>query len=346
MKKDKNILITGASGLAGSHIAQYFSKYEKNLFCLVRKGSDISFIKDLPVKIIYGDILDPKGLETIFAGMDWIIHTAAKVTDWGNLDDYIQTNVTGTENVLNAVLRNNIKNVIITGSVSSYGEENSTVLKDETCPFSSHYPYAFDRFLPAGMNHYRDTKAESTRRSMAFAMQHGINLTVIEPVWIFGENESRSGFYEYLQIARSGMPFMPGSKSNTFHVIYAPELARAYYLAFQKELTGTHRIIIGNRTPENMQHIYGLFCMEAGLKQPRLIPKWAIYPVALAMEGIYQLLKCRNHPILMRSRVNMFYDSIGFSTKNAERLIGFTNGVDLETGISNTVQWYKKNNRI
>jgi nucleoside-diphosphate-sugar epimerase len=346
MEGETNILITGASGLVGGHIAHFFSRHEKNLYCLVRKGSNIDFIKDLPIKIIYGDITDLPGLESHFKGMDWIIHTAAKVADWGNYSDYYSTNVTGTLNVMEAASRNHILNVISTGSVSSYGEENSDVRKDESFGFRSHYSYAFDHILPAGMNHYRDTKAEATRRSLAFATEHGMNLTVLEPVWIYGENEFSSGFHEYLKIAKSGFPFMPGCRSNTFHVIYAEELARAYYLAFQKKLTGTRRIIIGNREPDNMQAIYEIFCREAGLKKPVNIPKWIIYPFALFMESIFLALKRPSPPLLIRSRVNMFYDSIGFSTEKAEKILGFTNEVDLETGIRKTVNWYKKNKWI
>lgn len=346
MDNDANILVTGASGLVGGHIAHYFSRHENNVHCLVRKGSNIDFIRDLPVKIIYGDITDLAGLTTLFKGMDQIIHTAAKVADWGEYADFYRTNVTGTLNVMEAAFRNNIRDVISTGSVSSYGEENSSVRKDESFGFRCHYPYAFDRILPSGMNHYRDTKAESTRQSMAFATAHGMNLTVLEPVWIYGENEFSSGFHEYMKIAASGFPFMPGSRNNTFHVIYAGELARAYYLAYQKKLAGVRRIIIGNREPDNMQSIYGLFCREAGLKQPRNVPKWLIYPVALVMESMFLLLKRTTPPLLLRSRVNMFYDSIGFSTANAEKILGFRNEVDLKSGICKTVQWYKKNNLI
>jgi nucleoside-diphosphate-sugar epimerase len=346
MDKKTNILITGATGLVGSHVTRYFSGYDYNVYCLVRKDSNLKFINGLPVQILYGDITDLDTLESLFRGMDWIIHTAAKVTDWGDFADYYRTNVTGTLNVMEAAYRNKILNVISTGSVSSYGEENSSVLKDETFGFNSHYPYAFDSLLPAGMNHYRDTKAEATRQSMAFATVHGMNLTVIEPVWIYGENEFSSGFYEYLKIARSGFPFMPGSRSNTFHIIYAGELARAYYLAFQKQLTGVRRIIIGNVQPDNMQSIYGLFCKEAGLRKPRNIPKWLIYPVALIMESVFFLLNKTSPPLLMRSRVNMFYDSIGFSTMNAEKTLGFRNEVSLETGIRKTVQWYKEHKWI
>jgi nucleoside-diphosphate-sugar epimerase len=196
------------------------------------------------------------------------------------------------------------------------------------------------------MNHYRDTKAESTRQAIAFAKRQCMNLTVLEPVWVYGENEFNSGFYEYLKTAVSGFPFMPGCRTNTFHVIYAGELARAYYLAFQKELTGIHRLIIGNQEPESMQSIYEGLCREAGVKKPGNIPKWIIYPLAVAMESISYILKWSSPPLLTRSRVNMFYDSIGFSTINAEKILGFSNQVDLKTGIHKTVQWYKKNNLL
>lgn len=338
-----NILITGASGLAGGHIARYFSEQGVNLTCMVREGSDISFIRDLPVKIVTGDVTDPGGLAKLFKGMDVIVHTAAKVADWGKYSDFHRVNVTGTLNVLRAAAENGIRRVITLGSVSSYGEEDSDCLKDETFPFRSHYPYAFDRLLPAGMNHYRDTKAEATRRAMDFAAGNGMNLTVLEPVWIYGENESGSGFYEYLKAAASGVPFMPGCRSNTFHVIYAGELARACWIAIRKPPAGACRIIIADKKPGNMRHIYGLFCREAGVKQPRRIPKGLIYPVALIMEGVALLIKKSSPPLLIRSRVNMFYDSIGFSTEKAEKILGFTSRVDLETGIRNTVAWYKKN---
>lgn len=346
MENNKNILITGASGLVGGHVARCFAKSGNNIFCMVRKESDVSFISDLPVTIVYGDVTDREGLEKLFEGMDWIIHTAGRVADWGKYDDYYRTNVTGTMNVMEAASVNNIRDVIITGSVSSYGEENSPVLKDESWGFRSHYHYALDRIMPSGMNNYRDTKAEATRRAVEFAAKNGINLTVLEPVWIYGENEFSSGFYEYVTIARSGMPFMPGCKTNTFHVVYAAELARAYWLVFVKRPAGINRIIIGDPKPENMRYIYGLFCREAGVKQPRMIAKWLIYPIAVMIEAFGHLVNQKSAPLLMRSRVSMFYDSIGFSVEKAEKMLGFRSEVDLETGIRNTVAWYWQHGRL
>lgn len=341
MAELKNILITGASGFIGGHVVRHFADSPVSLHCLIRPGSSTAFIADLPVNLVYGDITDLPGLEKSFAGMDAVIHTAAMARDWGAFDDFYRVNVEGTLNVLKAALKNGIRRLILTGSVSSYGEEDSRTLKDETSPYNPHYRYAFDRRLPSGMNHYRETKALSTSESISYAEENGMSLTILEPVWVYGENEKGSGFYEYLKTVSSGMFMMPGCRTNTHHVIYAGELARAYYLAYTAGLEGIHRIIIGNEMPENMQRIYSLFCREAGVRPPVNIPRPLVFPAAVAAEWLWTKLRRASPPLLTRSRVNMFYDSIGFDTRKAERLLSFRNRVPLEGGIRNTVQWYK-----
>ena len=343
MSDRKKIFVTGASGLLGGHIVRYFSGFPVQLYGLVRKESNLSYIHDLPVNLVYGDIRDPERLEAQMNGMDAVIHTAAMVGDWGGYEDFYTVNVLGTLNILRAALKNGISSVIITGSVSSYGEEHCMALKDEEWPDNPHYRYFLHRVLPSAMNFYRETKALSTNEAVAFAEKNVMNLTILEPVWIYGENESRSGFYEYLKAVSRGMIAMPGNKSNLFHVIYAKELARAFYLAFEKNLPGIHRIIIGNENPQRLRQIHEQFCIEADLKPPFILPWFLVYPVAFVMEMISVVLKRKKSPLLTRARVNMFYDSICYGTAKAERLLSFRNTVPLAEGIRNTVKWYREN---
>jgi len=340
MNEKKNILVTGASGFIGGHIVRYFVEKGEEVTCLLRPGGNTRFIDDLPVKRVKGNILDHGCLDRACKGIDFIIHCAAKVGDWGNYQEFYDTNVQGTLNVLNAALINNIRDVIITGSVSSYGEEHCPFLKDESSPYNSHYPYFLDGIFPSAMNHYRDTKALMTASAIEFAEKNGMNLTVMEPVWVYGENEFSSGFYEYLEAVSSGFPVMPGSRENLYHVVYAGDLAEAYYLAFKKMLPGIHRFIIGNEKPALMHTIYEQFCRAANLKYPFTLPKWTVYPVAFLMELTATLLKRKSPPLLTRARVNMFYDSISFNTNKAFQLLSFRCKTDTRSGIQKTVSWY------
>ena len=340
------VMITGATGFIGSHITRAFCEKQVRVGCLVRKDSSLVNLEGLPVELRIGEIKDPEDLTRAFTGYDWVIHNAARVSDWGNYDEFYQTNVTGTVNVLTACVEAGIKNILITGSNSVYGEENSLVIKNEKSPYNSHYHYFGDRLFPCKLNYYRDTKALAKKEALAFAVTHDLNLTLLEPVWVYGERELNGGFYEYLKTAKAGIPFVPGAKQNKFHVIYAGDLARAYVLAYTKKLAGRHCILVGNEQAEGMDQIYGLFCSEAGLKKPRNLPKALSYPVALLMELLYTLFKSQSPPLLTRGRVNMFYDNLEVSVDKAEIILGFRNTFSLEEGIKKTVLWYKEQGLI
>lgn len=340
------IIITGAAGFIGSNVAGYFCEKGVDIVCIVKKTTNLKNLRNLPVKIIQGDITDIKTLQAAFKNIDYVIHIAAFAKDWGKYEEFYKVNVNGTFNVLKASHHSGAKDVIITGSISSYGEENSQEIKNEEYPYNSHYNYFLDKLFPSRMNYYRDTKALATKEAIKYAIKNKLNLTIIEPVWVFGENEFNTGFYEYIKTVKKGIPFLPGSNKNKFHVIYVRDLARAYFLAYKKRLTGINRIIVGNKNSEFMHKIYSIFCRELGVKKPINLPKPLIYPLGFMMEFIYKIFSIEQAPMLSRSRINMFYDNIEYSVIKAEKMLSFINKYTLEEGIKRTVSWYKKNNLI
>ena len=337
------ILITGGNGFIGSHIVEIFLEKGHEIICVVRKSSKIDNLKNIDVKIVYGDITDKGSIFTYFEDIDFVIHNASLVKDWGNWETFYNTNVLGTQNILELCKENDIEDIIMTGTISSYGEENSSIVKNEKSPFNSHYSYFMDKVFPCKMNYYRDSKRIATEKASEYADDHELNLTIIEPVWVYGEREFSSGFYEYLKSVEDGMKYMPGSKKNKFHVVYVKDLAKSYYLAFEKKLEGTNRFIIGNEKSDNMHDLYEKFCEEVEMKIPGSIPKFLIYPVAFFMELYATILRKSKPPLLTRGRVNMFYDNIEFSVAKAQKVLGYQPEISLEEGIERTVTWYKDN---
>ncbi len=346
MSAPGKILLTGATGFIGSHILEALRSAGIAVAALVRSGANLAHARERQAELRFGDLRDPESLRQAVRGCEGVIHAAALASDWGPRLEFRRVNVQGTLNVLEASRAAGIRQVILTGSISSYGEEDSLQPKDETCPFHSHYAYFADRLFPSGYNWYRDSKAEATRQAMAFAREHGLDVTVLEPVWVFGEREFGTGFYTYVKAVRDGQRHVPGSTRNLFHVIYAPDLARAYLLALQRRLPGVQRIIVGPPHAEPMHRIFSLFCQEAGLQPPRLLPQWCAYPLGFALELLYTAARRPRPPLLTRGRVNMFYDSIQFSTEKARNLLGFDCRHSLEEGIRRTVSWYRENNLL
>ena len=111
----KKVLITGATGLVGSHVAEKFKREGFSVTCLVRKSSDLSWLKQNNFDLVYADLTDKASLINALQGFNFVIHTAALASDWGNYRDFHEINVEGTMNLLEACLSNKIKNVIFTG---------------------------------------------------------------------------------------------------------------------------------------------------------------------------------------------------------------------------------------
>jgi 2-alkyl-3-oxoalkanoate reductase len=346
MNESEQILLTGATGFIGSHVLDKLCGAGFKVAVLARPESNLSFVRSLKAEVRLGDIRNLNQLREAAHGCTQVIHTAALATDWGPHDEFHRTNVIGTMNVLEACRLAHIDRVIITGSISSYGEENSSQTKDETSPYLSHYPYFLDHVFPCRLNWYRDSKAVATQESVLFAREHQMNLTVLEPVWVYGEREFGTGFYNYVKAVQDGQKFMPGSTRNLFHVIYAKDLAKAFLLAAQRKLPGVHRIIVGSPAAGPMHRVFALFCQEAGLRPPRVLPKWASYPFAFGLELASTAVHARQPPLLTRGRVDMFYDSIQYSTDKARRCLGFECDHTLEQGIRQTVAWYKTNHYL
>lgn len=179
------IFLTGASGLIGSHIAEYFSQQGYSVTCGIRRKNAPDFLNTLPVKLVYADITDVDSLIKAAKGASVVIHTAGKVSDWGKWQDFYDSNVTGTRNVLEACQVNGISRVILTGSISCFGEENCIIAKNEQSPQNPRYPYFLEKIWPSGMNFYRISKSIAAKEAKEFSALNKLNVTIIHPVWVY-----------------------------------------------------------------------------------------------------------------------------------------------------------------
>ena len=129
----KKILITGGCGFIGSHIVEYFhEKYRKSKIIVVDKITYAASLKNLEnikkskrLNIIRKDILDYNILKDVTKKCDLVIHAAAEShvdNSYQLNDEFINTNVLGTKNVLQACKENNVKKIVHVSTDEIYGE--------------------------------------------------------------------------------------------------------------------------------------------------------------------------------------------------------------------------------
>jgi len=136
------ILITGGGGFLGKALGKALIKRGHTVRSYSR-GEHVE-LKALGFKIFRGDITDKKSLSIAAKGCDAIFHTAAKVGVWGPYEEYYQTNVVGTQTVIDVCLNEKITKLIFTSSPSVVfnGVDQENVNESESYPekYLSNYP--------------------------------------------------------------------------------------------------------------------------------------------------------------------------------------------------------------
>ncbi len=181
-------LVTGAGGFIGSHLTEELVKRGKNVRALVRYNSrdDRGLLEDLPKEIqdqietVPGDLKDADGVRKVVKGCSTIYHLGALIAipySYVRPLDFIQTNVIGTANLLNACLENDsLERVIHTSTSEVYGTAQYLPI-DEKHPLQAQSPYAASKIAA-------DKLAES------YYLSFGLPLAILRPFNTFGPRQS------------------------------------------------------------------------------------------------------------------------------------------------------------
>ena len=108
----QSCLITGATGFVGSHLAEACLAKGWTVRALVRAGSDTRALEKAGVKLLRGELTDAPALEA-GDGVDVVFHCAARVGDWGPIDEYRAVNVEGLRGLLEACKNRPLKRFVL-----------------------------------------------------------------------------------------------------------------------------------------------------------------------------------------------------------------------------------------
>src|ERR1700722_14914405 len=115
------ILLTGANGHLGANLLRRLLAEGATVRVLLRPQSDNSTVDGLPVERVYGDLRDPASLAPAVRGCSHIYHAAAMVALYGDRQEILAHNATGTRNLLRAAMDANVQKVVVSGSLSAVG---------------------------------------------------------------------------------------------------------------------------------------------------------------------------------------------------------------------------------
>src|SRR5438309_306398 len=130
----KTIFLTGATGLVGSHVVEEALARGHRVRALVRRSSDTRWLDSWGVEKVSGDITDADSLQRGVAGCDWVINCAAKVGDWGSLDEFRRLNVEALRLLLDAAADAGVERFVHVSSLGVYEGRDHFGTDENTAP--------------------------------------------------------------------------------------------------------------------------------------------------------------------------------------------------------------------
>ncbi len=185
--KGKNVLITGGSGFIGSHLTERLVRKEANIRAFIRYNfrNDRGLLERLSdqvkdkIDFFFGDLKDPESVRTAIEGTDVVFHLGAIVSipySYKNPFDFVQTNVLGTANVLNASREFEVEKIVHTSTSEAYGTAQYAPI-DEEHPKQAQSPYSA-------------TKIGADKLARSYYRSFDLPVAVIRPFNTYGPRQS------------------------------------------------------------------------------------------------------------------------------------------------------------
>lgn len=236
MRTEKKILVTGADGFIGSHLVEELAKkgYQVRAFVYYNSFNTWGWLDTLPqdiiqnIEIFQGDIRDPNGVWEAMNNVDAVFHLAALIAipfSYHSPDAYVDTNIKGTLNVLQAARKLGTERVLITSTSEVYGTAQYVPI-DEKHPFQGQSPYSA-------------TKIGADRLAESFYRSFQMPVTIVRPFNTYGPRQSARAVIPTIitQLLSGKQEIKLGSLSPTRDFNYVKDTVQGFISIYESDKT-------------------------------------------------------------------------------------------------------------
>lgn len=317
---NKKILVTGGTGLVGSHLLYQLTERGYSVRALIRNKKNIEKVRKVfsyytanptilldKIEWFEGDVLDLAALEEAFENISVIYHCAAIVSfNKKNKAELLKTNIEGTENIVNLCLEKQSIKLCFVGSIASLGssENGDPVTEKEIwTPADDHSLYSITKFK---------SEMEVWR-----GVQEGLDAVIVNPSVILGPGFWDSGSGEIIKKASRGMLFYTLGKTGFVDV---RDVVSCMIQLTESNTTGERFII----SSENLtyQNVFDKIAAESKVKKPKYLAGKKILTLAYYVDSFASILGFKKQQItksIVRSGLNITQ----YSNKKIKETLGF-----------------------
>ena len=325
--KDKQVLVTGATGFSGQALCRKLAKAGARIRAIARHSSNISTLDDINIEWMRGDVFDESVLKSAVEGVNYIFHIAAAFNqEMESEEDYRKVHVYSTQILARLVTgKPDFVRFMHVSTVGVHGHIEIERADEEY------------RFSPGDA--YQRTKLEAELWLVEYSKETGLPYSVVRPGPIYGPGDKR--LLKLFKMAKMGFVLMLGKGQGMSHLIHIDDLTNIFILAAtREEAQGQAFIAASNDAPISIIDLGKMIGkhMGKGVKTIRL-PLWPFYLAADVSSAVFPKLGLQ--PPIYRRRVDFYTKDRQFDNSKLRRLLGYESNVGIEEGIEETVRWYQ-----
>ena len=330
----KLALVTGATGCVGSHVAERLIAEGYRVRTVVRSSSDTRPIDQWGVEKIEGDLTDAAALRRAAEGVDLIVHCAAKVGDWGPVDEYRRANVEGTRVLLETAAGQKLDRFVHVSSLGVYEARDHFGTDESTPPATQH------------IDGYTQSKMESEKLVLEYHRTRGVPVVVIRPGLIYGPRD-RVVVPRLVEKIGSGQFRYFGSSDKAMNSIYVGNLVDVIMLAIQNPAGIGQVYNVTDDDPTSKRRFFGTAARLAGLPEPtRGIPLALARFLAPISALIAKLRGGKKPPLINPARIKFLGLNLDYSCAKAKRELGYKPRTSFDEGMKATIDWFRAEHLI
>jgi dihydroflavonol-4-reductase len=325
------VAITGASGLLGGNLAAELIGAGHEVVAIRRANTKAKHLDDLAITWREADLGDVGAMTKAFEGASAVFHCAAAVGVMKKVTaDMTAANVTGTANVIDAVVAAKVGRLVHTSSVVTVGISTSGAPCDET----SSWNFAAEGFLDG----YSITKREA--EDLVTQARDRIDAVIVNPGYMFGPRDARPSSGKLIVDTVRGR--VPGTTPGYNNFVDVRDVARGMIGAWQKGRRNERYLLVGHDM--TYADVFRTIARVANVKPPAFaIPKsiaWVIgkFGDLSELAGV--------DPLVNSTQIRYAYsDKFRFASDKAAKELGYTFG-PIETAIADALTWFRANEML